>query len=179
MNRSPAYPIGKYSRYLFLFPPCECAACLCAPITYIRKLCGLPGMKSAYLSYTILKSRSSLSGHLFGQTISGTIVGTVHDAPGAVVIGARVISKRIRFRQGWRARLRVGHGQTPHRQAKACPTGASHSDDSQNTAICHRSSQQAVDTGLISFVAGISERSSGFLHKPSFPSGCISGRVAG
>ena len=29
------------------------------------------------------------------------------------------------FRQGWRALPRVGHSQAPHRQAKACPTGAS------------------------------------------------------
>ncbi len=30
-----------------------------------------------------------------------------------------------RFRQGWLARLGLGHGQAPHRQAKACPTEAS------------------------------------------------------
>ena len=38
---------------------------------------------------------TSLSGHLLGQTISGTIVGTVHDASGAVVIGARVNATSI------------------------------------------------------------------------------------
>src|ERR1035437_9453436 len=45
------------------------------------------------------------------------------------------VSKRTRFRQGWRVRLRIGHGQVPHRQAKACPTAASHSDDSLSTSI--------------------------------------------
>jgi hypothetical protein len=38
---------------------------------------------------------TSLSGHLLGQTISGTIVGTVHDASGAVVIGARINATSI------------------------------------------------------------------------------------
>ena len=38
---------------------------------------------------------ASLSGHVFGQTISGTIVGTVHDASGAVVIGTRVTATSI------------------------------------------------------------------------------------
>src|ERR1017187_1643564 len=37
--------------------------------------------------------------------------------------GSRHISKRIRFRQGWRVLLRIGHGQAPQGQAKACPTG--------------------------------------------------------
>ncbi len=38
---------------------------------------------------------SSLSGHLFGQAVSGTIVGTVHDASGAVVVGTRVTATSI------------------------------------------------------------------------------------
>src|ERR1039457_1671595 len=37
--------------------------------------------------------------------------------------GLRHVSKRIRFRQGWRGLLRIGHGQAPQGQAKACPTG--------------------------------------------------------
>src|ERR1019366_1376382 len=37
--------------------------------------------------------------------------------------GSRHISKRIRFRQGWRVLLRIGHGQALQGQAKACPTG--------------------------------------------------------
>ena len=38
---------------------------------------------------------ASLSGHLFGQTISGTMVGTVHDASGAAVIGTPVTAPSI------------------------------------------------------------------------------------
>ena len=50
-------------------------------------------------------------------------------------IGLWRVSKRTRFRQGWRVRLRIGHGQVPHRQAKACPTAASHSADSLSTSL--------------------------------------------
>ena len=50
-------------------------------------------------------------------------------------IGLWRVSKRTRFRQGWRVRLRIGHGQVPHRQAKTCPTAASHSADSLSRSL--------------------------------------------
>jgi hypothetical protein len=40
--------------------------------------------------------------------------------------GSRRMSKRIRSRLGWPLLLRIGLFQAPRRQAKACPTNASH-----------------------------------------------------
>ena len=65
-------------------------------LTAEMRITKAPMMTLKHSSVTMLIALlASLSGHLFGQTISGTIVGTVHDASGAVVIGTRVMATSI------------------------------------------------------------------------------------